>query len=46
MKKKQFTKIKFYLEENIKEIFIDYIENDHFFASIDLSNKKYNYCRS
>ena len=32
-----FTQIIFYLENNIKEIFIDYIEEDSEFLSIDFS---------
>ena len=36
-KKIYFTQIVFYLEDSIKEIFIDYIEEDSEFLSIDFS---------
>ena len=35
-----FTQILFYLEDSIKEIFIDYIEDDNEFLSIDFSKVK------
>ena len=35
-----FTQIVFYLEDSIKEIFIDYIEEDSEFLSIDFSKVK------
>ena len=42
-KKIYFTKIVFYLEDSIKEIFIDYIEEDSEFLSIDFSKIEKNY---
>ena len=38
-----FTQIVFYLEDSIKEIFIDYIEQDTEFLSIDFSKVKRDY---
>ena len=38
-----FTQIVFYLEDSIKEIFIDYIEEDSEFLSIDFSKVERNY---
>ena len=38
-----FTQIVFYLEDSIKEIFIDYIEEDNEFLSIDFSKVERNY---
>ena len=38
-----FTQIVFYLEDSIKEIFIDYIEEDSEFISIDFSKVERNY---
>ena len=38
-----FTQILFYLEDSIKEIFIDYIEEDSEFISIDFSKVERNY---
>ena len=35
-----FTQIVFYLDDSIKEIFIDYIEKDSDFLSIDFSKVK------
>ena len=45
-KKIYFTLIVFYLEDSIKEIFIDYIEEDSEFLSIDFSKveKDYWFC--
>ena len=42
-KKIYFTQIVFYLEDSIKEIFIDYIEEDSEFISIDFSKVERNY---
>ena len=42
-KKIYFTQIVFYLEDSIKEIFIDYIEEDSEFLSIDFSKIEKNY---
>ena len=42
-KKIYFTQIVFYLEDSIKEIFIDYIEEDTEFISIDFSKVERNY---
>ena len=42
-KKIYFTQIVFYLEDSIKEIFIDYIEEDSEFLSIDFSKVERNY---
>ena len=42
-KKIYFTQIVFYLEDIIKEIFIDYIEEDSEFISIDFSKVDRNY---
>ena len=42
-KKIYFTQIVFYLEDSIKEIFIDYIEEDSEFTSIDFSKVERNY---
>ena len=38
-----FTQIVFYLEDSIKEIFIDYIEEDSEFISIDFSKVERNH---
>jgi len=38
-----FTQIVFYLDDSIKEIFIDYIEEDSEFLSIDFSKVERNY---
>ena len=38
-----FTQIVFYLEDSIKEIFIDYIEEDSEFLSIDYSKVQRDY---
>ena len=38
-----FTQIVFYLEDSIKEIFIDYIEEDSEFISLDFSKVERNY---
>ena len=42
-----FTQIEFYLEDSIKEIFIDYIEEDSKFLSIDFSkvDREYWFCK-
>ena len=37
MFQKKFTLIHFYLENNVKDIFTDYIEDDELFISIDLT---------
>ena len=37
------TQIVFYLEDSIKEVFIDYIEQDSEFLSIDFSKVERNY---
>ena len=42
-KKIYFTQIVFYLEDSIKEIFIDYIEQDTEFLSIDFSKVERDY---
>ena len=38
-----FTKIIFYIEDHIKEVFIDYIENESEFLSIDFSKVERDY---
>ena len=43
MFQKKFTLIHFYLENNVKDIFTDYIEDDELFISIDLTQKGENY---